>query len=76
MENRIGLDLIFGVLTVEVDVWIHQNKLIEGLDDQRLCVAAVLHRIRNDRKLIQTRTPAESLDVSSRMSGVRVLQRP
>jgi len=39
--------------SVKFDVWVHQNKLTEGLDDQRFCVVAVLHRIRNDRKLIQ-----------------------
>jgi superfamily II DNA or RNA helicase len=39
--------------TVAFDVWVHQNKLTEGLDDHRFCVVAVLHRIRNDRKLIQ-----------------------
>lgn len=38
---------------VPFDVWVHQNKLTEGLDDQRFCVLAVLNRIRNDRKLIQ-----------------------
>ena len=38
---------------VSFDVWVHQNKLTEGLDDQRFCVLAVLNRIRNDRKLIQ-----------------------
>jgi superfamily II DNA or RNA helicase len=35
------------------DVWVHQNKLTEGLDDSRFCVVAILNRIRNDRKLIQ-----------------------
>jgi superfamily II DNA or RNA helicase len=34
-------------------VWVHQNKLTEGLDDNRFCVVAILNRIRNDRKLIQ-----------------------
>jgi len=38
---------------VPYDVWVHQNKLTEGLDDHRFCVVAVLNRIRNDRKLIQ-----------------------
>lgn len=38
---------------VENDVWVHQNKLTEGLDDNRFCVLAVLNPIKNDRKLIQ-----------------------
>lgn len=35
------------------EVWVHQNKLTEGIDDHRFCVAALFTRIRNDRKLIQ-----------------------
>jgi superfamily II DNA or RNA helicase len=35
------------------DVWVHQNKLTEGIDDSRFCVLAILNSIRNDRKLIQ-----------------------
>jgi superfamily II DNA or RNA helicase len=38
---------------VDFDVWVHQNKLTEGLDDKRFRVLAILSRIRNDRKLIQ-----------------------
>ena len=38
---------------VDFNVWVHQNKLTEGLDDNRFCVVAILNRIRNDRKLIQ-----------------------
>jgi superfamily II DNA or RNA helicase len=38
---------------VNFKVWVHQNKLTEGLDDNRFCVLAILNRIRNDRKLIQ-----------------------
>jgi hypothetical protein len=34
-------------------IWVHQNKLTEGLDDNRFCVLGILNRIRNDRKLIQ-----------------------
>ncbi len=37
----------------DADVWVHQNKLTEGLDDHRFCCAALFTRIRNDRKLIQ-----------------------
>jgi len=38
---------------VTFDVWVHQHKLTEGLDDKRFRVVAILNRIRNDRKLIQ-----------------------
>jgi superfamily II DNA or RNA helicase len=38
---------------VNFDVWVHQNKLTEGLDDSRFAVLAIVNRIRNDRKLIQ-----------------------
>lgn len=38
---------------VDFEVWVHQNKLTEGLDDKRFRVLAILDRIRNDRKLIQ-----------------------
>jgi superfamily II DNA or RNA helicase len=34
-------------------IWVHQNKLTEGLDDSRFCIVAILNRIQNDRKLIQ-----------------------
>ena len=37
----------------DADVWVHQNKLTEGLDNHRFCCAALFTRIRNDRKLIQ-----------------------
>jgi superfamily II DNA or RNA helicase len=39
--------------SVDFEVWVHQNKLTEGLDDKRFRVLAILSRIRNDRKLIQ-----------------------
>ena len=39
--------------SVDFDVWVHQHKLTEGLDDKRFRVLAIVHRIRNDRKLIQ-----------------------
>lgn len=64
--NAIGVHEQFGdgpVFTREVpnpkdasakaDVWVHQNKLTEGLDDHRFCCIAFFSRIRNDRKLIQ-----------------------
>ena len=38
---------------VDAEVWVHQHKLTEGLDDHRFCCVALFCRIRNDRKLIQ-----------------------
>jgi superfamily II DNA or RNA helicase len=35
------------------DIWVHQHKLTEGLDDHRFCCVALFTRFRNDRKLIQ-----------------------
>jgi superfamily II DNA or RNA helicase len=35
------------------EIWVHQHKLTEGLDDHRFCCVALFTRIRNDRKLIQ-----------------------
>jgi superfamily II DNA or RNA helicase len=35
------------------NIWVHQQKLTEGLDDSRFCVLAFVNRIANDRKLIQ-----------------------
>lgn len=37
----------------KADIWVHQRKLMEGLDDSRFCCLALLTRIRNDRRLIQ-----------------------
>lgn len=38
---------------VDAEIWVHQHKLTEGLDDHRFCCVALFARIRNDRKLIQ-----------------------
>lgn len=35
------------------EVWVHQNKLTEGLDDHRFCGVAFMRPMRNDRKLVQ-----------------------
>ncbi len=35
------------------EIWVHQHKLTEGLDDHRFCCVAFFTRIHNDRKLIQ-----------------------
>ncbi len=40
-------------VTVEAEVWVHQNKLTEGFDDSRFCCVALFSKISNDRKLIQ-----------------------
>lgn len=37
----------------DANIWVHQHKLTEGLDDNRFCCIALFTRIRNDRKLIQ-----------------------
>ena len=34
-------------------IWVHQNKLTEGLDDHRFCVLALFTQFSNDRKLVQ-----------------------
>jgi hypothetical protein len=40
-------------LNTNAEIWVHQHKLTEGLDDHRFCYVALFTRIRNDRKLIQ-----------------------
>jgi len=35
------------------DIWVHQNKLTEGLDDHRFCCLAFFSPVNNDRKLVQ-----------------------
>lgn len=41
------------IKTHTAEVWVHQHKLTEGLDDHRFCLLALFTHIRNDRKLIQ-----------------------
>jgi superfamily II DNA or RNA helicase len=36
-----------------VTFWVHQNKLIEGIDDPRFCLLAIFGRFRNGRSLVQ-----------------------
>ncbi|WP_371435198.1 DEAD/DEAH box helicase [Polaromonas sp.] len=38
---------------LSAEVWVHQRKLAEGLDDSRFCCVAFFGRINNDRRLIQ-----------------------
>jgi hypothetical protein len=35
------------------EIWIHQNKLTEGLDDPRFCSILLTYSFTNDRKLVQ-----------------------
>jgi hypothetical protein len=35
------------------DIWVHENKLTEGLDDDRFCCLVLFTRITNDRTLVQ-----------------------
>lgn len=37
----------------DADIWVHQHKLVEGLDDNRFCCVALFCSIHNDRKLVQ-----------------------
>jgi len=39
--------------STDSEIWVHQHKLTEGLDDNRFCCIALFTRIRNDRKLVQ-----------------------
>jgi superfamily II DNA or RNA helicase len=39
--------------TTDAELWVHQYKLMEGLDDHRFSCIALFARIGNDRKLIQ-----------------------
>ena len=38
---------------ISASVWVHQNKLTEGLDDHRFCCLAFFCPVNNDRKLVQ-----------------------
>lgn len=39
--------------STDAEIWVHQHKLTEGLDDHRFCCVALFTKIHNDRKLIQ-----------------------
>jgi hypothetical protein len=39
--------------STDSEIWVHQHKLTEGLDDNRFCSLVLFTRIRNDRKLVQ-----------------------
>lgn len=38
---------------VNAEVWVHQYKLTEGLDDHRFCCVSLFTNIQNDRRLVQ-----------------------
>lgn len=40
-------------LSIDSEIWVHQNKLTEGIDDNRFCCIGLFTKIRNDRKLVQ-----------------------
>lgn len=51
--NPCLLEAVPGPQCTDSEIWVHQHKLMEGLDDHRFCCVAFFARIRNDRKLIQ-----------------------
>lgn len=52
MPNK-GLYRDVPPISTDADVWVHQHKLVEGLDDHRFCCVALFCQIQNDRKLVQ-----------------------
>ena len=53
--------------TTDAQYWVHQNKLIEGIDDPRFRIVAFYDPLRNDRAVIQQigrvlRDPARAAD--------------
>lgn len=48
-----GLTKDVPALDISASIWVHQNKLTEGLDDHRFCCLAFFCPINNDRKLVQ-----------------------
>lgn len=48
-----GLKKDVPATNISASIWVHQNKLTEGLDDHRFCCLAFFCPINNDRKLIQ-----------------------
>ena len=57
----------------DAEIWVHQHKLTEGLDDHRFCCVALFTRIRNDRKLIQQIGRVLRKDSSDRKSAALLL---
>ncbi len=39
--------------TSDVRIWIHQNKLIEGIDNQQFCILGIYEPLPDPRSLIQ-----------------------
>ena len=57
----------------DAEIWVHQNKLTEGLDDHRFCCVALFTRFRNDRKLIQQIGRVLRKDSTDRKSSALLL---
>lgn len=51
--SKSGLIKDVPLLNTPATIWVHQNKLTEGLDDHRFCCLAFFCAVNNDRKLVQ-----------------------
>lgn len=63
-------------IDTKADVWVHQHKLVEGLDDHRFCCVALFCPIQNDRKLVQQVGRALRRDKSDRDGKSALLLAP
>lgn len=61
---------------ISASIWVHQNKLTEGLDDPRFCCLAVFCPINNDRKLVQQIGRILRKQVSDRRGKLAVMFAP
>ncbi|CAB3709790.1 hypothetical protein LMG22037_03992 [Paraburkholderia phenoliruptrix] len=61
---------------VDADIWVHQYKLMEGLDDDRICCIALFGPVQNDRKLIQQIGRALRRSKSERTNATAILVSP
>ena len=52
-DPKIGFYKDVPPINTKADIWVHQHKLVEGLDDYRFCCVALFCSIHNDRKLVQ-----------------------
>lgn len=50
--SKSGLIKDVPLLNTPATIWVHQNKLTEGLDDHRFCCLAFFCAVNNDRKLV------------------------
>ncbi|MGG4580772.1 DEAD/DEAH box helicase [Alcaligenes sp. Me129] len=58
------------------EVWVHQYKLVEGLDDHRFCCVALFCPVQNDRKLVQQVGRALRRHASDRKGKSAILLAP